>query len=650
MREKIIRHTVMTWLLLLIVAGNFFCVLPKVTLKNGATTITATTITVTGLTNMVCIFPITAVDPGNWDVMVTNTDTKAVTAVGGYTVTIPYHTATFLDKASPSGKADNAAKVPLYRLTLTSTLSSEGNDLQLASLKVKLTGGDDANLSTPQATDLFQNVALVADNPTQGTQGSYQPAYDTTSLTTVPNASISIDGSGYLSLPVDDPTAAAATVAKGGSSIYFVVGEIKAGADSASLNNFKAVVSAGDDIVVRDSVYHNLQGVTSATPVTTTALTAIAPATKPTGSSYPATVGAATETLSGPAAYNRNTDAEFYVGGSSGKLYAVNADGTAKWSTPFDTGYPITSAPRVIVEGADTFIYVANDNGDILKIKDLGSSGTTTGGWSINLGAVVKSEPIIFNSSMYVGSSTKLYKINTTTSSIVWDSASLISGKLTGSAAVDEFTSGMNSVWIGSEDGSLYRLNTSNGAFYASMTTGSTINSSPYVDAGWSGPTNNLFITSTDGKIYCKSSANLETTPWTNVRSGQTDGSYSVGSPINTTPFLDVTDNSVYFGADNGKLYKLNAADGTLTSGYPFTTGGAINSSPIVYNGTVYFGSDDGKCYALNSSNGTLKNKWPVTVGAEVKSMPVLGGWNGSDYVNMTFTCKDGKVYAYQIP
>jgi len=216
-----------------------------------------------------------------------------------------------------------------------------------------------------------------------------------------------------------------------------------------------------------------------------------------------------------------------------------------------------------------------------------------------------------------------------------------------------EFTPGVSSCWIGSEGGSLYRVNTVNGQVLSTLTTGSSIKSSPFIDGGYQfGASNNLFIPSTDGKMYCRSSVNLTLIPdgWKN-RGGQEDGNYNIGSAIETVPFYWAWESpkALYFGANNGKMYKINGETGTPI--WEFTTAGAIKSSPIVYNGWVYFGSDDGRCYCISASDGILRSGWPVTTGAAVKAMPVLGGWDDGfgEYTNITFTSTDGKVYALQI-
>jgi eukaryotic-like serine/threonine-protein kinase len=46
-------------------------------------------------------------------------------------------------------------------------------------------------------------------------------------------------------------------------------------------------------------------------------------------------------------------------------------------------------------------------------------------------------------------------------------------------------------------------------------------------------------------------------------------------------------------------VYALDAATGALR--WSYTTGGSVQSSPAVADGTVYIGSEDANVYALNA-------------------------------------------------
>jgi len=76
--------------------------------------------------------------------------------------------------------------------------------------------------------------------------------------------------------------------------------------------------------------------------------------------------------------------------------------------------------------------------------------------------------------------------------------------------------------------------------------------------------------------------------------------SYAPGLSVDSSPA--VANGMVYFGAQDDKVYALNASTGALL--WSYTTGGQVNSSPAVANGVVYIGSN--YLYALNASTGAL--------------------------------------------
>jgi eukaryotic-like serine/threonine-protein kinase len=86
---------------------------------------------------------------------------------------------------------------------------------------------------------------------------------------------------------------------------------------------------------------------------------------------------------------------------------------------------------------------------------------------------------------------------------------------------------------------------------------------------------------------------------------------------------------TLYVGSDDGYLYALDATTGVLK--WKYATGGAIRSSPTLYNGTVYVGSGDGYFYALDSANGSLH--WKYQTAGACSSSPTVA--NAIVYFNM---------------
>jgi outer membrane protein assembly factor BamB len=221
---------------------------------------------------------------------------------------------------------------------------------------------------------------------------------------------------------------------------------------------------------------------------------------------------------------------------------------------------------------------------------------------------------------------------------------------ISGTLSLDDYTQGVNASWIGLDDGKVVRFLSAYGTISSYFQTGGAIKSSPYADAAYLGG-NNIYVTSTDGKLYARTSANLTTIPsdWTDFNSG---------SPIYTSPFKDMADGEhMYFGNDAGVLYKVDAASGTLAMS--FQAGGPIRSSPVMAAGVdaglgagndyVYFGCDDGNIYAVNTHTGVLRSGWPVATGGPVRADPVLDIDTDEGIYNLIVGSNDGKTYVFYI-
>ena len=99
-------------------------------------------------------------------------------------------------------------------------------------------------------------------------------------------------------------------------------------------------------------------------------------------------------------------------------------------------------------------------------------------------------------------------------------------------------------------------------------------------------------------------------------------------------------DGTVYVGSDDGMLYAVNPTNGATR--WTFATGGAITSAPAVGpNGTVYIGSLDRKVYVLHPS-GAVQSTWTTEGSIDVAS-PAIGA-DGTLYVGS----RDGRLYAFR--
>jgi len=108
-------------------------------------------------------------------------------------------------------------------------------------------------------------------------------------------------------------------------------------------------------------------------------------------------------------------------------------------------------------------------------------------------------------------------------------------------------------------------------------------------------------------------------------------------SYISSSPAIG-TDNTIYIGSGDNKLYAINSVDGTKK--WEFLTGDVISSSPAIgTDGTIYVGSWDGYLYAINP-NGF--ERWRFgTIGA-IYSSPAIGT-DGTIYIGSFY---DYNLYA----
>lgn len=112
------------------------------------------------------------------------------------------------------------------------------------------------------------------------------------------------------------------------------------------------------------------------------------------------------------------------------------------------------------------------------------------------------------------------------------------------------------------------------------------------------------------------------------------------------------SDGRIYFGADNGIFWSINAHDGSVSWSYKVglgSKGKSIFSSPAVHDGVVYFGSYDGNLYALNAKTG--ERIWIYFDADWIGSSPTLAPELGLVFVGLEFGLfrKRGGIVALDI-
>jgi outer membrane protein assembly factor BamB len=84
------------------------------------------------------------------------------------------------------------------------------------------------------------------------------------------------------------------------------------------------------------------------------------------------------------------------------------------------------------------------------------------------------------------------------------------------------------------------------------------------------------------------------------------------------TAAYDPATRSVYVGSTNGRLYRLNAANGAILGN--FNAGGQVHMAPLLVDDTVYIGSTNGTFYALDKVS--LQQRWSYAAGGALYGSP----------------------------
>ena len=303
------------------------------------------------------------------------------------------------------------------------------------------------------------------------------------------------------------------------------------------------------------------------------------------------------------------SDGTVYIGDYDKNVYALNSDGTVKWTYP--TGGKLNTPPAI---GADGTIYIGNfgDN----KVYALNPDGTLK--WTYTTTGIFYGGPTIGpDGTIYIGNGgldRSLYALNP-------DGTKKWSYPCGGLIYSIPAIGPDGTIYFGDNTNSVFALN-SDGTLKWSYTTGGSISSSPAV-----GPDGSIYVGTLDNKLYAFNPDG--TLNWT----------YTAGGWIYSSPAIG-TDGTIYFGNYNdNKIYALNS-DGTVK--WTCLTGGGIrDSSPAIgADGTIYIGNyGDNKVYALNP-DGTLK--WFYKTGNRVRTSPAIAP-DGTVYIGGY----DGNVYAF---
>jgi outer membrane protein assembly factor BamB len=303
-----------------------------------------------------------------------------------------------------------------------------------------------------------------------------------------------------------------------------------------------------------------------------------------------------------------------YFGSTDNKIYALNTDGSVKWS--YTTGGQVLTKPCVAPDGTiyvgslDSTLYALNPNGT-LKWTYLDTWSPNPFYGSCTLGA---------DGTIYFGSDDYFMHAVNPNGTLKWMVQANAGFALTAPAVGPDGT-----IYFHENGAALYALSSAGSVKWTVYPFGDY--NSPTV-----GPDGTIYI----GMVYPGLSGEGGTgalNPNGSVKWSSGGALYDVYD----TPAIG-PDGTIYVGQQSGGLQALNGADGTQK--WDSGTGDISVSSPaIAPNGVVvYIGDLNGVVYSVNSSGSQL---WTYTTGAAIYSTPTVGP-DGTVYVQST----DGYFYA----
>jgi outer membrane protein assembly factor BamB len=300
------------------------------------------------------------------------------------------------------------------------------------------------------------------------------------------------------------------------------------------------------------------------------------------------------------------------VTGSTARIVTLNPNGGVFWG-PLTPGLALGSSPAI---GADGHIYMVTNEGSP-KVRQLNAADGSSP-WSAPINGTSSAGPALSadGATLYVTTQPgRLYALNTSTGATRWS-------KNTGAIWTSPAVAADGTIYVGADDG-LYAFRSDGTKAWGpiSFGTGALVRASPAI--------------ATDGTIYVGTDlATLEAVNPDGTKLGTFTAS-GMGI-VRSSPAI-ASDGTIYFGTRDHKLYALNP---NRTLKWTFLTGGNVDSSPAIgADGTVYVGSDDFKLYAIRPNGTQLFN---FATGNFVRGAVAIGR-NGTVYVGSD----DQKLWAF---
>lgn len=306
-----------------------------------------------------------------------------------------------------------------------------------------------------------------------------------------------------------------------------------------------------------------------------------------------------------------------YVADTVGNLYALDiGNGGMLWNWTLPSGQPVDGAPAV--DMAVGLVLIGADDGTVDAVRT--ANGTTA--WSTMVGGHVLA-PLLAGAQAFVTTTTgKVVALDVSNGSVLWSRT--LPSAISAPAALDG--SGQRLV-VGQSNGNVTEISVGNGTVLWNFATGGAVRAGATISGSV------VYIGSSSAHVYALA-----------LTTGRKIWSFTAGGAIPDTGALvsryTYNGGQLEFavGASNGKLYVLDAANGSLFYGvsvpgavvgvgstegvlvvetsrgyivaaraytpltvWKYATGGSLDTSPVVLDGTVYVAASDGHLYAFTT-------------------------------------------------